>query len=90
MGVATKSSKARDLPGQQSRLQNAEFHRKWSGTKHARKMPLYIPRMLHMKLEPPLQTLGGEKKYEARLPPVVGLDLCSGGLIQLCFEHRGL
>ena len=89
MGVATKSSKARDLPGQQSRLKNAEFHRKWSGTKHARKMPLYIPRMLHMKLEPPLQTLciGA-----ARSPPVVGLDLCSGGLIQLhvCFEHRGL
>ena len=67
MGVATKSSKARDLPRQQSRLKNAEFHRKWSGTKHRRKMPLYIPRMLHMKLEPPLQTLGGEEKHEGPL-----------------------
>ena len=90
MGVATKSSKARDLPGQQSRLKNAEFHRIRRGTKHASKMPLHIPRMLHMKLEPPLQTLGGEKKHEARSPAVVGLDLSSGGLIQLCFEHRGL
>ena len=62
MGVATKSSKARDLPGQQSRLKNAEFHRKWSGAKHARKMPLYIPRMLHMKLELSLQTSGGEQR----------------------------
>ena len=60
MGVATKSSKARDLPGQQSRLKNAEFHRIRRGTKHAR--PLHIPRMLHMKLEPPLHTLGGEQR----------------------------
>ena len=62
MGVATKSSKAWDLPRQQSRLKNAEFHRIRRGTKHARKMPLYIPRMLHMKLELPLQTLGGEQR----------------------------